>query len=240
MGNGVVYSDNIISDGTITVSTEATGFEKKFLSDNNQGNVWRSTVITETTITIDMGSITPIKGIVGLNTNMIDSDTTIKFESSTDDFSSTEESVDVNFDGVNIYCSADWNRRYYRFRLTKATGTYIQMGMIYLISSAYEFERNYNWKAKELNTQKWNTKQTDGGQIIRTLQFHKNDYSLVFEGISDDQKEIMKAISLNPYVIFFPEGIAGNLYFGSIILPEFILKHFDYNNASMIFEESPA
>ena len=236
MSNGKIFYNNVIADSTLSVSSEAEGFEKEYLVNKNQGVVWRSETISETTVVMAFAAQTAIKGGVVLNHNLETGDT-FYLEASADNFSSTAQSqaVDPNKGFVEV----DWNYQYYRLRLQKTAGDYIQVGEIYLQGSSYEFDRNFNWNysyTREINR---NSKQTTSGQVYRKTRFIRKGFDLAFDGMTDTQKETFEDISESDYICFLPNGTGGDLYYGIVDFSTYTHVYTNYWNASINFMENP-
>jgi hypothetical protein len=225
-----------MANSTLSVSSEAEGFEKEYLVNKNQGVVWRSTGINENIIQMTFDSTTAIKGIVVLNHNLEPGDT-FYLEASENNFSTTAQSQAV--DPGKGFIEANWNYRYYRLRLQKTAGDYIQVGEIYLFGSTYEFERNFKWNysyTKEINR---NSKQTTSGQVYRKTRFIRKGFDLEFDGMTDTQKENFESISESDYICFLPNGTSGGLYYGIVDFSTYTHVYTNYWNASVNFMENP-
>jgi hypothetical protein len=236
MNNGKILYNNLIENCTVTVTTEAAGFEKEYLFNNNQGAVWRSTGIGENIIQMTFDSAAAIKGIAALNHNLETGDT-FYLEASDNNFSTTAQSQAV--DPGKGFVEVNWNYQYYRLRLQKTAGDYIQVGEIYLFGSAYEFERNFKWNysyTREINR---NSKQTTSGQVYRKTRFIRKGFDLEFDGMTDTQKENFESISENDYICFLPEGSSGTLYYGIVDFSSYTHVYTNYWTANLTFMENP-
>jgi hypothetical protein len=236
MSNGKIFYTNIIANSTLSVSSEAGGFEKEYLVNKNQGVVWRSTGIDENIIQMTFDSATAIKGVVVLNHNLEPGDT-FYLEASADNFSTTAQSQAV--DPGKGFIEVNWNYQYYRLRLQKTGGDYIQVGEIYLPGSSYEFDRNFNWNysyTREINR---NSKQTTSGQVYRKTRFIRKGFDLAFDGMTDTQKETFEDISESDYLCFLPNGSSGDLYYGIVDFSTYTHVYTNYWNASVNFMENP-
>jgi hypothetical protein len=236
MSNGKIFYNNIMANSTLSVSSEAEGFEKEYLVNKNQGVVWRSTGIDENIIQMTFDSATAINGIVVLNHNLESGDT-FYLEASENNFSTTAQSQAV--DPGKGFIEVNWNYQYYRLRLQKTGGDYIQVGEIYLIGSSYEFDRNFKWNysyTKEINR---NSKQTTSGQVYRKTRFVRKGFDLEFDGMTDTQKENFESISESDYICFLPNGSSGDLYYGIVDFSTYTHVYTNYWNASVNFMENP-
>ncbi len=236
MSNGKIFYNNVIADSTLSASSEAEGFEKEYLVNKNQGVVWRSENISETTVVMTFAAPTAIKGGVVLNHNLETGDT-FYLEASDNNFSTTAQSQAV--DPGKGFVEVNWNYQYYRLRLQKTTGDYIQVGEIYLPGSSYEFDRNFNWNysyTREINR---NSKQTTSGQVYRKTRFIRTGFDLDFDGINDTQKETFEDISESDYICFLPNGTNSDLYYGIVDFSTYTHVYTNYWNASVNFMENP-
>jgi hypothetical protein len=236
MSNGKIFYNNLIESCTVTTTTEAGGFEKEYLFNRNQGVVWRSTGITENNIQMTYGSAAAVKGIAVLNHNLESGDT-FKFEASDNNFSTTAQDADL--DPAKGFVEVDWNYQYYRLRLSKSAGDYIQVGEIYLVGCCCAFDRNFNWNysyTREINR---NSKQTTSGQVYRKTRFIRKGFDLEFNGMTDTQKETFEDISESDYICFLPNGSSGDLYYGIVDFSTYTHVYTNYWNASVNFMENP-
>jgi hypothetical protein len=236
MNNGKIFYNDLIGNCTLTVTSEAQGYEKEYLANNNQGVVWRSTGISENNITMTFDAPATVKGIVVMNYNLETGDTFL-FEASADNFSSTAQSQAV--DPLKGLIEVDWNYRYYRLRLQKTGGDYIQVGEIYLFGSAYEFEKNFKWNytyTREINR---NSKQTTSGQVYRSTRFVRKGFNIDFEGVTDTQKTMFESIVESDYINFLPTGSDGDRYYGTMDFSAFTHVYTNYWSVSASFMENP-
>ncbi len=244
INNGKILYGNLIGSTTISGNPDppgasAPGFELEYLSNNNQGVVWRSLDTTENKIQMSFGSATEVKSIVVLNHNLVSGDTFF-FEASNDNFENTDESVAVDI--VSGMVEVAWGSPFYkdyRLRLAKVSGSYIQVGEIYLVGAAYDFERNFKWNysyTREINR---NSKQTTSGQVYRKTRFVRKGFNLDFEGMTDNQKETFEEISENDYICFLPTGSGGDLYYGIIDFSSYTHVYDNFWDASVTFMENP-
>lgn len=239
--NGKILYNNLTGLlSSLMATTEETGFDAQYLGNSNQGVVWRSTSTAENTIDMSFASGTLVKGVVVLNHNLEIGDT-FYFEASDDGFSSIAQSVAI--DPAKGFVEVDWSSPTYpdyRLRLAKASGSYIQVGEIYLYGSAYQFERNFKWNytyTREINR---NTKQTTSGQVYRTTRFIRKGFNLDFEGINDTQRQTFEDISESDYICFLPTGPDGDIYYGVVDFSSFTHVYSNFWDASVTFMENPS
>jgi hypothetical protein len=223
---------------SITATTYAPGFEAPYVGNSNPGVVWRSTGITENTIDVSFLNQTQVKGVVVLTHNLEAGDT-FAFEASNDGFGNVLQTV--NIDPADGFKEVTWPAGYldYRVRMAKNSGSYIQVGEVYLFASSYQFERNFKWNytyTREINR---NTKQTTSGQVYRTTRFIRKGFNLDFEGINDAQRQTFEDISESDYICFLPTGSDGELYYGVVDFSSFTHVYSNFWDASMTFMENP-
>ncbi|MCP5053367.1 MAG: hypothetical protein GY940_39750 [bacterium] len=240
--NGKIFYGNLIANTTLTATSEAVGFEKEYLYNNNQGVVWRSTDNTENNLQMTFGSNTEVKGIVVINHNLVSGDTFL-FEASNDAFA-TAPAQSVAVDPDIGFVEVAWGSPFYtdyRLRMSNpgSGDSYIQVGEIYLFGSSYEFERNFKWNytyTREINR---NSKQTTSGQVYRKTRFIRKGFNLDFGGITDTQKETFETISENDYICFLPTGAGGDLYYGIVDFSSYTHVYTNFWDASVTFMENP-
>ena len=242
---GRVLAGNIIPDATITHSDEDSDYPKKRLYNGFPSVTCRSTGIAEITIVFDFGAATAIEGVGVLNHNIVSGDTTYKWESSTDNFSSTSETddltlltrtvKDVNTSGTieeitrrDAHCLNSWNRRYYRLRIEKASGSYIEKGEVYILTTNYLFDKNYPWGYTSGREHIFSEIKSPFGQVHRKKKYSAEVGRLTWKQIDDTQKEKFdEEIGEHEKVIFI-NGISGHLYYGYFVFDQPV-HHFTDN-----------
>ncbi len=252
MSNGKIFYNNLIEIPTLSVTSEAPGFEKEYLGNKNQGVVWRSqnsaadpepTVSMAFTNSGGLPLAVEIAGVVVLNHNLQEGDE-LYFECS-DNAAFDDTAPNVVDSTENIwekgFAEVAWNQPYYRLRTKKNTtgDDYVQVGEIYLVGKTYAFERNYRWNysfTKEINR---NSKETTSGQIYRKTRFIRKGFSLDFDGMNDAQKETFETISENDYICFLPTGSGGDIYYGIIDFSSYTHVYSNYWSANITFTENP-
>lgn len=241
--------NNLAKNATLRVDTEATNHEKEKLTDEILRAPWRSTVITETTVNLDFGAAVAIQEMTLHNHNVVSGDTTKKWEASTDDFSSTSETEDVtlvtrtvkekNSNGVlvdvtrnDLHHRDSWEYRYYRLRIAKASGSYIEAGQICVWKDSYQFDKNFviGYTGGQENTFASST--GSAGQESNKLKHSRFICNMRFSNITDAQKDKLIEAGQSDFVAYF-HGLDGNLYWGTfhVNTPE---------NARTIDEVAPA
>ena len=233
----LILHGNIIDDATMAVSTEAVEHEKEYLKDYSPGNTWRSTVITVTTITLDFGAAVTLKGTSYYNTNIVAGDTTFEFEASTDNFASTAQQTSLT-KAAKGHKEVNWTYRYFRYRIVKAAGTYIEIGKMMLHSGAFTLTRNMNrgWKEKKLAV--YSVVRGDYGQGERTLKYKKQTFKdMVFEFTEDADKIIFdETISADPEISYYNE-LHNEVYYGWMSFPTIKNRFIDLWDILGNFEE---
>ena len=222
----ILYDDIFLDKSSFSATSEASGYEKEYLEDPNPANLWRSTVITESIIKVDMGAAVEIEGACMINHNLVAGDTTIKFEADAADFAGAADETDdftlKTFDvkGTtkrNAFVMGNWTYRYYQWRLQKAAGTYIEFANPFLFAKKYEFvksEKMDYFKGREKISIRNLTK---GGQIIKSRKYSRLVYNFECYAISTAQKDALEAIGEYDHVCILPENIAGTeFHFGTI------------------------
>lgn len=231
-----VYYNNIIKNATvISASTSETKYGIDYIKDGMPGTRWRSTVITSTTITFDFGVATAIKGVFVANHNIVAGDTTYKWESSADNFSSTSETGDLtlitrtykakNSNGVPMDATrrdakyeAIWNRQYYRLRIQKASGSYIEIGEVYIFTGNSTFTVPYTWGYSAGIRSNILENRGPFNQLIRSWRSSGRAYDFEFKQLGDTQKDIFdEEVRENEYVIFY-DSQNGEYYYGAVSL----------------------
>lgn len=231
---GRMFYGNIIRDATITHDDEDTAYPYERIYNGLPSVTSRSTGIAEITITFDFGAATAIEGVAVLNHNIVAGDTTYKWESSTDNFSSTSETDDltlltrtvktINTNGVienatrrDAHCQNSWNRRYYRLRIQKASGSYIEIGEVYIFTGNYLFDKNYEWGYSSGREHIHTQIKTLFGGVYRKRKYSAEVGELTFQTIDDTQKEKFDEEIGEHEKIVFINGISGHIYYGYFV-----------------------
>lgn len=263
MGNeSWIFYNNLVKNATITVSTAALNHEKEKLTDEIVKSSWKSTVITETTISMDFGAATSIAGMSFHFHNVESGDTTYVFEAdAAGDFSPADESETItlvtrtikenNANGVltdvirrDAYHIDNWNYRYYRLRITKTSGTHIQGGQLCIWKDRYLFEKNFSvgYIGGSLNL--FANTPGPAGQNFRKLQNSKFFLPMRFNSISDSQRIKLEEAGQSNYITYF-HGMNSKIYWGGfdVQVPENIrtideVTPAEIWNLSATFEES--
>jgi len=117
---------NLVKSGTVTVTSEATGYEKENAQSYKTSSWWQAGTAGTVYFTIDMGSAVPVDswGIVGHD--LSDNSGTIKAQYSTDNFSADIndfDTVQTPTDGTTIFRKVtSQTKRYFRFEIS-STGS---------------------------------------------------------------------------------------------------------------------
>jgi hypothetical protein len=243
MPNGKVFYNNILTPAniannllTLSVTTETPTYEKKFLYDNHPGTLYRTTAITTQYITFSFTTPTSIKGIAILNHNLLTGDTFTFEASSTSNFSSPVSQV---IDPLKGWVEISWNYQYYRIKMSKSTGSYIQVGEIYLFTGAYEFENNFNWnytKTKEIVRK---SSLSTSGQTYRKTSYIRYGFNLSLTLLSDTQQQLFETIGESDYVVLFPYGTTGQKYYGCLDFGPFTHTSPNCWAVNAVFTENP-
>ena len=167
---------NLVKSGAVTVTSEATGFEKENAQSWKTSSWWQAAAAGTVYFTIDMGSAVPVDswGIVGHD--LSDNSGTIKAQYSTDNFAADTndfDTVQTPTDGATIFRKVtSQTKRYFRFEIS-STGAASFIANFYLgvatslskgMNSPFS-PANYNRDRKIMNNI------SEGGQFLgRTLR----------------------------------------------------------------------
>ena len=117
--------NNILETGTVTVTSEATGFPKENAYDWLSWDYWKATAAGTVYITVDMGSNTTVDYWALAFHDLADHSGTIKPQYSTDNFSADTNDLDTvqtPTDNQMIFRPVtSVNVRYYRFEISSTT-----------------------------------------------------------------------------------------------------------------------
>ncbi len=241
-----IFYNNVIRNANVTVNSEAASFEHEYLYDEIVGTKFRSSGTSQVIINMDLYASTAIKGIVLLDHNMEASDTTYEFEASNvSNFSSVAYSGTLQFktrtvkrknsNGVlenitrrDAYFACQWNCRYFRLRLKKASAN-VEIGGLLLLTGNYELEKNYNWGYTSGFERNFTSISNERGVVFKKQKYSRRIFTLNFSGLADDQKELMdEEVGENEFVVFFPKGYDGDLLYGTM---EFDVPVHEYENS---------
>jgi len=236
MAKMIILFDDIFSDySVLSATTEATGYPKEYLDDPNPANKWRSTVITESIVKVNMGAAVAMQGACMINHNMVAGDTTFKFEASSNDFAATHNTGDFTlktFDvkGVtkrNAFRIVSTTYQYYQWRLQKVAGTYIEFGTPFIAAKKYEFIKSENMDYIKGRDRVFVQNITRNGHTVKSRRYSNLIYSFDCFGILDAQRVYLEAIGEYDYVCILPENTAGTEFHFGVIefsLPKRIVK----------------
>lgn len=225
-----ILYNNLIKDATIVVSTETANHEREKLTDGMIKSTWRSTVITSTTITLDFGTATAIDGMSFHFHNIESGDTTYVWEASINNFSTTSETEtitlvtrtvkEINSNGTltdvtrrDLYHIDSWNYRYYRLRIVKASGSYIEGGQLGVWKDYYQFAQNFNQRYTWGKQSVFAGSRTASGHLSRSLKNSSFYLPMTFENITDAQKDILEEAGQSNYICYY-HGMTGKLFWG--------------------------
>ena len=226
-----IYFNNLIKDATATASTEATGHAKEYLTDEILKTTWRSTVITSTTISLDFAAATPIAGVTLHYHNVVAGDTTYVVEAdAAGTYSPADESENLalvtrtvkekNTNGTltdvtrsDAHYVDDWNYRYYRLRIVKASGTYIEAGQLAIWKDVYTFPKNFNVGYTAGQENRFSSSTGTAGQEFRKQKFSRFFVSMPFKNITDAQKDKLVEAGQSDYIAYY-HGMTSKLYWG--------------------------
>lgn len=229
----ILYT-NIAADATMTATNEETDYEKEYLKDGLVSVFYRSTGITEISITFDFGTATTVQGVTVHNHNVVSGDTTYKWESSNDNFATaavesenltllTRTVKELNDNNVltdatrrDAYYFAEWDERYYRVRIQKASGSYIEIGEICIWTGNNTFTKNFSIGYAAGRDRIFSAVRGAEGQIFRRRKASRQMYDLTFENLADTQKELFdEEIGENETIAFF-DHMRTQLFYGHI------------------------
>ena len=232
------YNMAEVDSASVSVSL-ATGYGVQNLTDDIPQNKCRNAVITVTDFIFTMGSITAIKGVGVFGSNVESGDTT--FELFGDNFSPPTTSRG-NFDKANdsvLEVVADYD--YFMIRIVKASGTYIEMGMVYFFADSYECVVNNTWKYSAGTARKGITNESPSGAIYRNIKAENENFGFPFKSMPTSQRDIFNNdIGGNNYVIFKDQYDVSNshLYFGVPIFSKFTRDQDSVWNTSLSFKQA--
>jgi len=134
MSTSIGYT-NLVKTGTVTVTSEASGFEKENAQSYKTSTWWKASAAGTVYFTIDMGSAVTVDswGIIGHN--LFDNSGTIKAQYSSDNFAADTNDLDtVQTPSANIAIfrkATSRSARYYRFEIA-STGSASFIGNFFL------------------------------------------------------------------------------------------------------------
>lgn len=129
---------NLIPGGTVTVTSEATGFEKENAYDDFPSDFWKAGAPGTVYLTVDMGVNTNVDWWGVAFHDLADNSGTIKPQYSNDNFAADTNDLDTvqtPSDGSVIFRNvSDPNQRYYRFEISSG-GVASSIGALYFGSA---------------------------------------------------------------------------------------------------------
>jgi hypothetical protein len=230
-----ILFNNRVRDAIVTVDTEATNRGKEKLTNNILQSPWRSTVITETNINFDFGAATSIAGMSLHFHNVVSGDTTYKWEAdAAGDFSPADESETVtlvtrtvkekNSNRVltdvtrrDLYHLDAWEYRYYRLRITKVSGSYIEGGEVCIWKDSYQFAKNFVIGYTGGNLSTFANSVAPAGQVSNALQNSRFYLPMDFRNITDAQKDKLMEAGQSDYIAYI-HGMNSKIYWGPFVV----------------------
>lgn len=121
--------NNIFASGTLSASSEATGYPKENAISEATYNTWQPTTLPAT-LTIDKGSAVSVDSAALVAHNCGTSGNTVEVQSSTDNITWTTRATVVPTDDTTVLCLFNSvSARYWRFRFSNGTPPFIGVAM---------------------------------------------------------------------------------------------------------------
>lgn len=225
---GLVFFGNIFPlNASYSVTSEDSEYPATELESNDPKHFCRAGSNGDQYITIDMGSGQAVKGAALFNVNLSSGDT-FKFQASADNFVSTAQDEvmtlkerEIEIEGTTtrdktIFVSGlEWSAYQYLRYYLSISGNKVECAVPYIFKGQYEFGKNYQWGYSGGQCPVFIDTPAGRGMVHSELDYTRWEAKISFKGISDAQiQEINRKIALNAYVVFLPEGIAGDIYLG--------------------------
>lgn len=122
----------------------------------------------------------------------------------------------------DAFCVVDWDYEDFRILLNSTDVSYYEIGRIYIATEARTSMKSPDWNtATGLETGSTIT-EGSSGQYIEVPRWQRFNYTMQFKAITRDQREwLEKEVSVNPSVVWWVEGLTGELIFGKVKVPMF-------------------
>lgn len=134
------YNSLLPLAASVTASSEASTCPVELIFDGDQSTIWHSTGIASEYILVDHGSAKTVKAIY-IKSNVVAGDTTFNFKAGT---TSACTDYSIALDKANkSYKEINQTYRYNKIEITKASGSYVEVGELVLCQDLYECTRNY-------------------------------------------------------------------------------------------------
>jgi hypothetical protein len=219
-----------VQDATLDKNSEAESYFVSLIKDHSPGNKHRTTGISGEYVIFDLGSATAIKAIYIDGSNVVSGDTTYTFKAGTTS-ACTDESMNLT-KATKSHHEITWSAyRYYRIDVTKASGTYWEIGKACMPKRSYE--PALDWEEGYQDGLKTGIMEVDGfsGQQANTFLYTAATRRLPFRGISDAQKDaffndLMAEIPINQGVVLY-DHVRSTAFYGKLIFQNAI---HNYNN----------
>lgn len=216
----IIYYNYPILKPTVSATAQEVDHEVERLIDDDPRSTFESTVLSETIIIFTFSQTQLIRGIILLNHNLINTDNCI-FEASEDNFNTISDTLPVSLTGSNntVIELGDWTYQYYRLRITKNSGQYIQIGEIYLYNKAFDLSASqFNYNIVRQIERKWNNHTSSAGRLSRNLKYKKIGYQITGSGIRATIQDTFDYIADNAFVVLYYDN---NFHHGAIDLNGF-------------------
>jgi len=243
MAKGKVGYIDLMQAATLSVKSEVTTYEKGKVLNLSPDSKWKTTGITDEWILIDHGSATEIDGVFLAGTNIVSGDTSFTFKGGTTTACSNE-SQNLDKAAKSYSELPSWvskNYRYNEVRFTKASGTYGEIGKIFIFQNLYEFVKN--WVVGYDETPEVRVSETFNiyGQALAEYLYKAEERRLPFVGIGDTQKKLfMETLTaqnpINQGIVFY-DNVRSEAFYGSMRFANLIHQFNGNWNVDAFFRE---
>lgn len=176
-----------LSTTTITMSSEADTYEKKYLYDISTKHKARTTGIATESILIDLGAATQVQVCFIDGSNIVSGDTTFTLSAGTttacSDYGPTALTKDTK-----SYLELDQTWRYWKIIATKASGSYIEFGRVELCTDLYTCVKNYQARRTTGSLSEFEDVLGREGQETSTFKYRAAIRNWRFLNISEAQR----------------------------------------------------
>ncbi len=208
----ILHTNKVESASSISVTSEATGFEKEKAYDHRTSTFWKASAAGTVYFTVDMGSAVSVTAWGCYAQNLIDNSGTIKFQYSSDNFSGDINdygSIVTPTDNTPIMKTGSQSARYLRWEVD-STGSASSLGVLWFgeyietnqgLAVGFEpLHQAQRFFPVDSITQ-------DGAFVARTLKEKPIKGTLKFVPVQTeayirgDYKTMLRAIEVHPFFV---------------------------------------
>jgi hypothetical protein len=234
MSDELWYGDIAAWTGFSITSTSAdSAYPLTRVTDRYPGLVFRTATNGNQYITLNGSTSVNVIGCVLVNINLTSADT-IQAQYSNDNFSSTlgtqnftvksylrrkwdpDLKKSVSYTRYDAYAAHSWSLQDFRILMNSGTLAQYEVGKILLLTDRYIFEKGTRndypggWEIRS------KVIESESGHLTSENNYIRHNFGLKLPYTSKNQADSMAFAALEPYCIYFVDGLTGEMLFGKL------------------------